>query len=209
MALLLVVYGPALAFIFLSMAKERVEFDYKQAALVDPLTGIPNRRAFLQNASELLDRLGSRPASCLLFDLDNFKTINDNYGHDVGDHILSVFGKTLTGHLPESTFGRLGGEEFGAIISCSTSEAEALAEKIRHSFAISGETVLGFGAEVTVSVGCATAMNSSAQELLSLADIALYKAKAGGRNSVVTAHQDSSADSRHALPASLQAISRS
>ncbi|MDG2570750.1 hypothetical protein P7L87_24670, partial [Vibrio parahaemolyticus] len=69
MALFLVVFGPSLAFTFLSMAKESVEFEYKQAALVDPLTGVPNRRAFMQSASSLIGRPGDRAVSCLLFDL--------------------------------------------------------------------------------------------------------------------------------------------
>lgn len=187
MALFLVVYGPALAFIFLSMAKERIEFGYRQAALIDPLTGVPNRRAFLQNAADLLGRLGDRPASCLLFDLDNFKAVNDTYGHDVGDRILTVFGQTLASHLPNRSFGRLGGEEFGAILALPKSEAVALAETVRHAFASAGEAILGFRAEVTVSVGCVAAARTTAEELLQRADIALYQAKAGGRNTVVTA----------------------
>lgn len=186
MALFLVVFGPTLAFMFLSMAKERTELDYKLAALVDPLTGVPNRRAFLKNARELLARHGGRPASCLLFDLDNFKRVNDSYGHDAGDRILSVFGETLALHLPRRSFGRLGGEEFGAILPVAGREAVALAEAVRHAFASNGQDALGFRAEVTVSVGCATAVGVEAEELLRQADIALYRAKAGGRNAVVS-----------------------
>ncbi|WP_114769816.1 GGDEF domain-containing protein [Microvirga subterranea] len=185
MALFLVVYGPTLAFMFLSMAKERTEFDYKLAALVDPLTGVPNRRAFLKNARELLSRHVGRPASCLLFDLDNFKRVNDNYGHEAGDRILSVFGETLARHLPRRSFGRLGGEEFGAILPLPERDAVKLAETVRHAFASSGQDALGFRAEVTVSVGCATAVDAEAEEMLRQADIALYRAKDGGRNAVV------------------------
>ncbi len=187
MALILVVYGPTLAFIFLSMAKERVEFDYKQAAFIDPLTGIPNRRAFLQNAAALLRRLGDRPASCLLFDLDNFKSFNDRYGHDVGDRILTAFGETLAKHLPKQTFGRIGGEEFAAILPLGESEAVGLAEAIRHTFAAAGEAVPGIHGDVTVSVGCVSAANVTVKELLRRADAGLYQAKANGRNVVVTA----------------------
>jgi len=196
MALLLVIYVPALAFIFLSMAKERVEFEYKQAALVDPLTGISNRRAFLQSASGLLDRLNGKPASCLLLDLDNFKSLNDSFGHDIGDKILIIFGQILASHLPEGTFGRLGGEEFGAILPVGSGEAEEIAEAIRNAFASSGGTLLGRSAEVTVSVGCATAVAATAQELLGRADAALYQAKAKGRNRVVTAKPSMSAGRR-------------
>jgi len=187
MAIFLVVFGPTLAFMFLSMAKERTESEYKQAALTDPLTGVPNRRAFLNNARHLLARLGGKPASCLLFDLDNFKRVNDGYGHDVGDRILSAFGVTLARHLPPCSFGRLGGEEFGAILPLDACEAVTIAETIRHDFENTGEDIPGFRSEVTVSVGCATAVGSTAEELLRRADIGLYQAKAGGRNTVVAA----------------------
>ncbi len=187
MALFLVVIGPTLAFMFLFMAKERLQFEYKQAALVDDLTGIPNRRAFLQAASRLLTRLNNRPASCLLFDLDNFKAINDRYGHAVGDSILSVFARTLTDNLPKDTFGRLGGEEFAAILPIGAHDAAMLAEKIRHAFAEAGRAALGKAEEVTVSIGCATVHQAMTEDLLRRADHALYRAKESGRNVVVTA----------------------
>ncbi len=187
MALFLVIFTPTLAFMFLSMAKERLKFEYKQAALVDPLTSVPNRRAFLQNAAKLLGQLGDKPASCLLFDLDNFKAINDSYGHDAGDRILTVFGQVLAGHLPKRTFGRLGGEEFAAILPLSAHEAAALADKIRHAFSAAGKAALGGQAEVTVSAGCATGVRIEATALLQKADSALYRAKRGGRNIVIAA----------------------
>lgn len=187
MALLLVMFGPTLAFMFLSMAKECVEFEYKQAALVDPLTGAPNRRAFMENASRLLERLGNKPASCLLFDLDNFKAINDRYGHDSGDRILTIFGGVLTNHLPQHTFGRLGGEEFGAILPLESREAALTAERIRHAFSTAGADALGDSATVTVSVGCITGTGLDAGTLLRRADAALYQAKRGGRNIVIAA----------------------
>ena len=187
MALLLVMFGPSLAFMFLSMAKESVEFEYKQAALVDPLTGVPNRRAFMQNASRLLDQPGNRPVSCLLFDLDNFKAINDRHGHDTGDRILTIFGEVLAAHLPQGTFGRLGGEEFGAILPLASREAALVADRIRHAFSAAGANTLGELARVTVSVGCVTAGGLDAGTLLRRADAALYQAKRGGRNIVIAA----------------------
>lgn len=187
MALFLVVVGPTLAFMFLFMAKERLKLEYKQAALVDDLTGIPNRRAFLQAASRLLNRLNGQPASCLLFDLDNFKAINDRHGHAAGDRILSVFARTLSDHLPKGTFGRFGGEEFAAILPIGAQDAAILAEKIRHAFADAGGTALGKTDEVTVSIGCATIPRAQAEDLLRHADQALYRAKESGRNLVVVA----------------------
>ncbi|MGO4526486.1 diguanylate cyclase [Microvirga sp. 2MCAF35] len=187
MALLLVVFGPSLAFMFLSMAKESVEFEYKQAALVDPLTGVPNRRAFMQNASDLLAQSGGRAVSCMLFDLDNFKAINDRHGHDTGDRILTIFGEVLARHLPQGTFGRLGGEEFGAILPLDSREAALLADRVRHAFSAAGADTLGDLARVTVSVGCITGTGIDAGTLLRRADAALYQAKRGGRNIVIAA----------------------
>jgi diguanylate cyclase (GGDEF)-like protein len=168
------------------MAKEQLEYEYKRAALVDPLTGIPNRRAFFENASAVLPGIRTAPVSCLLFDMDNFKNLNDRYGHEVGDHVLEIFGHVLSDHLPSGVFGRLGGEEFGAIVPLGNAEAEALAEKIRHSFASVGKIVRGLRVDVTVSVGCATSEHSTVQDLLHQADIALYQAKAQGRNVVAS-----------------------
>lgn len=186
MAIGMATFMPTLAFVFLSMAKEQLEYEYKQAALVDSLTGIPNRRAFLANAATLLARHEAAPVSCLLFDLDNFKAINDGFGHEVGDHILVLFGRVLSDHLPDGVFGRLGGEEFAAMVPSSASEAEALAEKMRYSFSSVGKIVLGLRVEVTVSVGCVTGVGFTVQRLLREADIALYRAKADGRNAVAS-----------------------
>ncbi|MBQ0823140.1 GGDEF domain-containing protein [Microvirga sp. HBU67558] len=187
MALLLVMFGPTLAFMFLSMGKESVESEYRQAALVDPLTGVPNRRAFMENAARLLGRLGPKPATCLLFDLDNFKAINDRFGHDAGDRILTIFGEVLAAHLPGQTYGRLGGEEFGAILAQDSREAARLADRIRHAFSSAGAASLGGLAAATVSVGCITDTGADAAALLRRADAALYQAKRGGRNIVIAA----------------------
>ena len=75
------------------MAKERTEHRHRTAAMIDPLTGIANRRSFLQDGSELMKRQngGPRPAGVLLLDLDHFKSINDRFGHAIGDRVLQVF----------------------------------------------------------------------------------------------------------------------
>ena len=150
------------------------------------LTGIPNRRAFFQGADALLAKPRHGPVSCMVFDLDNFKTLNDRYGHEVGDHVLKIFGEVLSSHLRGSTFGRLGGEEFAGIVNLGKQDAKALAENIRNSFSSIAKIVRGVQIEVTVSVGCSTGTQSTAQELLHQADVALYEAKAHGRNAVVS-----------------------
>ncbi|WP_243368137.1 GGDEF domain-containing protein [Microvirga solisilvae] len=185
MALFLVVFTPTLAFIFLSMAKESVEFGYKQAAFIDPLTGIPNRRAFMQHATRLIRSTKGKTVSCLVFDLDNFKRINDGYGHDVGDNVLILFGDILERHLPKQSFGRLGGEEFAAILPVSMQEATGKAEAVRRAFSKASKDMIG--AEVTVSVGCSASKSAAVETLLQEADLALYRAKDHGRNVVVSA----------------------
>jgi len=86
----------SVAFILLAMAKERTELRHRTAAMVDPLTGISNRRAFLQEAATIAERHCSnpKPATVLLFDLDHFKSINDRFGHAVGDRVLEIFTAT-------------------------------------------------------------------------------------------------------------------
>ncbi len=83
----------AIAFILLAMAKERTEYRHRTAALIDPLTGIANRRAFLQDGEAELKRQATdpRPTAVMLLDLDNFKSINDRFGHAVGDRVLEDF----------------------------------------------------------------------------------------------------------------------
>ncbi len=186
-ALLVLLYIPAIAILLLSMAKERLEYESRQSALTDPLTLLPNRRSFFQKAEALVSRYTSRPLSCLLFDLDRFKQINDVYGHQVGDQVLQGFAHILVTHLPGGVFGRLGGEEFAALIEGTQEEALALAEQIKNDLEHSAITLGDAHAQATVSVGCATAVGVPIAELLTRADQALYEAKARGRNRVVCA----------------------
>ena len=86
----------SIAFILLAMAKERTEYRHRTAAMVDPLTGIANRRSFLQDGTELAKRHATNPCptAVLLIDLDHFKSINDRFGHAIGDRVLQVFADT-------------------------------------------------------------------------------------------------------------------
>ena len=106
----------AIAFILLAMAKERTELLHKTAALVDPLTGLPNRRAFLEGGAQLARRIDAdmRPAAVLLIDLDHFKSINDSFGHALGDRVLAGVCRDRAATIigPYDLIGRLGGEEF-------------------------------------------------------------------------------------------------
>jgi diguanylate cyclase (GGDEF)-like protein len=186
----------AIAFIFLAMAKERTEFRHKTAAMVDPLTGIANRRAFLHDASELTKRNanGSRQIAVLLMDLDHFKSINDRYGHAIGDRVLQVFAESTRETIrPNDLFGRLGGEEFAAVLGDVTrEEAVDLAERIHRQFLDAAACVDGYSVGATVSIGVVLTQDSGLDvpELLAQADQALYYAKERGRNRVEVATFD-------------------
>ncbi len=180
----------SIAFILLAMAKERTEHRHKTAALVDPLTGISNRRAFLQDGETQLKRQASdpRPTAVMLLDLDNFKSINDRFGHAVGDRVLQLFADVAGNCLRRmDLFGRLGGEEFAALLSDTSRErAIAVAEEIRASFAKATHEVDGRPVIATVSIGVVISYDAvlDLSALLAQADHALYRAKDNGRNRI-------------------------
>jgi diguanylate cyclase (GGDEF)-like protein len=180
----------AIAFILLAMAKERTEHRHKTAALVDPLTGISNRRAFLQDGQAHLKRQATdpHPTAVMLLDLDNFKSINDRFGHAVGDCVLEIFADVSSGCLRRiDLFGRLGGEEFAALLRDTTRErAMAVAEQIRTGFAGAAREVDGRPIAATVSIGIVISHDGvlDLSALLAQADHALYRAKDAGRNRV-------------------------
>jgi diguanylate cyclase (GGDEF)-like protein len=186
----------AIAFILLAMAKERTEHRHKTAALVDPLTGIANRRAFLQESERLLRRPGAdvRPTAIVLLDLDHFKSINDRFGHAVGDQVLQMFAETAHANMrPADLVGRLGGEEFAAVLPDTNHErAFAIAERIRSAFAEAALHVEGHPIAATVSAGVVVTQNTTpdVSVLLAQADHALYCAKEKGRNRVEVATVD-------------------
>jgi diguanylate cyclase (GGDEF)-like protein len=205
----------SVAFILLAMAKERTELRHRTAAMLDPLTGIANRRAFLQDAAALSERYRSnaKPVTVLLMDLDHFKSINDRFGHAVGDRVLEAFAKATRKVLRDSDlFGRLGGEEFAAILhAADRDEGLALAHGIRESFSKFGRVVDGHAIGATVSIGVShcegPAMDVSS--LLAQADRALYLAKENGRNRIEVASLESYLARAHATPAVDRAAAQS
>ena len=186
----------SIAFILLAMAKERTELRHRTAAMVDPLTGIANRRAFLQDAAQLAKRLAvnPRPTAVLLIDLDHFKSINDRFGHALGDRALEVFAEAASQSLRSSDLlGRLGGEEFAAVLADTSREkAVMVAERIRESFAKAAREVDGRPVCATVSIGLVHCQDTGfdVAEQLAQADQALYFAKERGRNRVEVASLD-------------------
>jgi diguanylate cyclase (GGDEF)-like protein len=187
-----IIYVVGTAFVVMVMAKERVAHVHKTAAMTDQLTGLFNRRAFLEAADRLIARCGrkSQPVSVLLFDLDHFKSINDRFGHAVGDEALRVFANTASANMRMSdVIGRLGGEEFAAILSGTVADATMVAERLRTAFQFAAVEIAGHEIGATVSVGIATAVAPViVDSLLTQADAALYRAKGNGRNRSEIAH---------------------
>jgi diguanylate cyclase (GGDEF)-like protein len=179
-----------MAFLLLNMTKERTELAHKIAALVDPLSGVANRRAFLGGSSRLFaqQKLDREPLAMLLFDLDRFKDINDRLGHAVGDQVLQVFARTATATLGSDVlFGRIGGEEFASLLAVGDlGEAIAVADRVRRNFSEAAAQFAEYGVAPTVSVGVTLRLEAMVEieDLLVVADEALYRAKGNGRNRI-------------------------
>jgi len=192
-AIEVVLYVVGAAFIVLVLAKNRAVRAYQAAAATDPLTGLLNRRGFFDAAGAVMqgNKAASAPVSVLAFDLDHFKSINDNFGHGMGDAMLRLFAsvarKTMRGG---DVIGRLGGEEFVAILSGTLAEAAIAAERVRCAFATATLDPAGHQIPATASIGVACDSPGAAIELLiARADAALYRAKANGRNRIELADE--------------------
>ena len=200
------------AFLLLAMAKERTELRHRKAAMVDPLTGIANRRSFLHDASMLakLHIANPRPTAFMVIDLDHFKSINDRFGHAVGDRVLEIFTEAARKSMRGSDLvGRLGGEEFAAVLADTSREkAVAVAERIRDTFAQMAQEVDGHPVCGTVSIGLVHCLERTLDvtELLAQADHALYYAKERGRNRVEVASLDMTGDRKKFEAASTSSV---
>lgn len=162
-------------------------------ALTDTLTGLANRRAAMHrlNAEWQAGQTEDRPLACIMIDLDNFKTINDSCGHDVGDEVLRCLARALSQALrTDDTLCRLGGDEF--LVICSRTPlpgALQLAEELRREVNATRWPMALDDWPVSISVGVAVrgADMASPDDLLKAADQGLYAAKRSGRNRVATA----------------------
>ncbi|MCK9915190.1 GGDEF domain-containing protein [Microbacteriaceae bacterium K1510] len=192
LALEAIIYGVGTAFIVLLMVKDHHVHIYRHAATTDVLTGLLNRRAFMEYARNLCAACGRRrePVTLLMFDLDKFKSINDTYGHAVGDDVLRVFAQVAGSSMRATDIvARLGGEEFAAILPGDMEVARKVAERVRANFEVAGKVVGAHPIGGTVSIGAATshAPVTDIDALINRADEALYKAKHNGRNRMETA----------------------
>jgi diguanylate cyclase (GGDEF)-like protein len=174
----------------IALENARLHERVQRQATTDELTGLVNRRRFLEALETELQRarLFETPLSLVLADLDDFKLVNDRHGHPAGDHALQTFGDLLQAHLRKmDVAGRLGGEEFAVLLPETGADAAALAaERMRRALADAPvELPRGVRIPLTASFGIAElAPGQAAEQVLSLADAALYEAKAAGKNRV-------------------------
>jgi diguanylate cyclase (GGDEF)-like protein len=170
------------------LAKEAAVFE--RLACLDGLTGLNNRRHFMTLAEMEWSRFRryGRPLALLMMDIDFFKSVNDRYGHDVGDEVIKTIGNIMQNHKRTSdVVGRIGGEEFALLLPEAASDnAAAVGERFRRLVA---ECSLDAGIErisVTLSVGVGAThdQTSGIEQMMKEADVALYEAKRSGRNRV-------------------------
>jgi diguanylate cyclase (GGDEF)-like protein len=183
------------AYLFGGLVKDRIAASYRHISLTDPLTGVANRRSFFETGERLLMRANhaGQPTAVLMFDLDRFKRINDRFGHQTGDAVLTAFCRLAAAQLrPADLFGRIGGEEFAMLLPDADEQAALrLAERLRTTFAATSHAVAGHAVAATVSIGVAISDGADLDlnALLKTADEALYRAKIAGRNCVRCAWQ--------------------
>jgi diguanylate cyclase (GGDEF)-like protein len=215
-----ILYAVGTAFIVMLMVKDHHVHVYRTAASTDHLTGLLNRRAFMENAQTLRKRLAKRGESVavLMFDLDHFKSVNDRFGHSAGDEVLRLFARvTKASTRLDDIIGRFGGEEFIAIVPGDIEVAEKIAERVRTAFENAGAVIENQPIAATVSIGAASSYDAAmtVDALIAKADAALYRAKHEGRNRVVSTESESASErarliaaARRARPLGLVAFAR-
>lgn len=185
-------------------AQIRNEKHLAHLAMFDPLTQLANRRVILERADHEVERYRryGRPVALLIADVDDFKRVNDRFGHDVGDSVLVAVAKTCAAALRASDeFGRVGGEEFlGVLPETDMAGAALIAERLRQAVERVEIVIQGVRVRVTISIGVggADGDDATASGVLKRADQALLRAKAAGKNRVVVAPPPAPAPGRPA-----------
>jgi diguanylate cyclase (GGDEF)-like protein len=178
------------------LALHRAEAAVRQLATIDALSGALNRRSFFERANEVIAQAkrNGRPLSILVIDLDEFKKINDSFGHAAGDRVIERFAALCREVIGDSElFGRLGGEEFAILLpGFDRSDAADLAERLRVQAAASELTANGRSVRYTISVGVAELQSNdtNVDTMMIRADRKLYEAKDAGRNRVFVDDRD-------------------
>ncbi len=155
----------------------------RHAADHDPLTGLPNRRAFYQRGSALVAGAARRPLVAIVLDLDNFKQINDRLGHAAGDEVLVTVAQRLAAYAGEELVARLGGDEFAGLLRVPDTDDVRLISAGRELAKVLAlpMVAVGFPVTLTASVGLVPVhRNLRLEEVLRHADAAMYQAKIGG-----------------------------
>lgn len=161
-------------------------------SITDPLSGVLNRRGFFAAAETII--LGASealPVSMLILDIDHFKSVNDNYGHQTGDEVIKLVANVMQTSAPENAVvGRLGGEEFAIFLPNTGGEAaRGFAESLRALLRLQAYEGIPASHPVTVSIGLTEGQGENLDQMFQLADTALYQAKHGGRDQVQLARR--------------------
>jgi len=166
----------------------------EQMASTDPLTGLYNRRHYARVLDQLYadSHRHGHDISAVMLDLDNYKTLNDTFGHAVGDQLLVLAGKTISANLRRGDVAaRYGGDEFVLLLPhAGSAQAETVVDRIREEFKVASAQLLKRPLGVSMSIGVASqsaCRSATAEELMASADAALYDAKRAGRDRVCCA----------------------
>lgn len=187
---LLVTPALTIPLIVMNMRLTKLRADMAMLARTDPLTGLPNRRAFFAHANKIFALLqGHEPAAVLMIDIDRFKSINDTFGHDAGDAVLKTVAQTIDTVSAERDAGRaltarIGGEEFAVVIDgFGAAEAAELAAQLCTRVDATATEYADTRISATVSIGVAVRQDVEPIDVvLKAADTAVYDAKNLGRN---------------------------
>ncbi|MCW2751972.1 MAG: kdpD1 [Aeromicrobium sp.] len=163
--------------------RRMLEDELRERALHDSLTGLPNRAHFLERAQQAINRRDPRPLAACFLDLDDFKSVNDTYGHAAGDDLLREMSERLVACLrPEDVVARFGGDEFAILLEDTTLEdalraVERIQESTSQPFEVAGVQLV---THLSIGVAPSTGHHATTDQLLAEADVAMYAAKASG-----------------------------
>lgn len=198
----ILIFCTILLFILLLLRQLKVRNKLLLLAKTDSLTGLLNRTALFHKGAELVQRSSQnqQPLSVLIFDIDNFKQINDELGHHVGDLVLKKIAELVTETMRyRDVFARLGGEEFVAILpNTDIAKAKAIAVRVIEKITQYRFDAQGVNYNITISIGVASLKDTNAvfDDIIHAADLAMYQAKAQGQNQMVSYESISDAQER-------------
>lgn len=197
-----IIISTAILFVLLFFRQLKVRNKLIKLTRTDALTKVANRSALFEQGTVLVKTFSKQPQdlSVLLLDVDHFKKINDNFGHNIGDRVLVIISELIQETMrSRDVFARLGGEEFVALLPyADTHKAKAIAVRINEKIAAYDFSSIMLQKRVTISIGVATLISDKMvfDDLLHCADLAMYQAKEHGRNSVVCYEEISVAQER-------------